>query len=111
MIKEKSFTIRDKNLTAHELTVGQISKIIERLEKTDINDIDMMLPDRIPSEVLAISMDMKLEDLGDYTPSEIEVMLDAAEETNPTFAGLMQRLASVGRQVLAEKESGEQSAD
>lgn len=110
MIKEKSFTVRDKDLTAHELTVDQISNIIKDLEKIDINDIDMMFPDRIPSEALAISMGMKLKDLGGYTPSEIEVMLDSAEEVNPTFASLMQRLASVGRQVLTEKKSEEQSA-
>jgi hypothetical protein len=36
-------------------------------------------------------------------------MLDAVEEVNPTFASLMQRLADLGREVLAQK-SDEMSA-
>ena len=113
MRKEKTFKIGQKELTARELTVSEITRITDSLDGPDmeINDIDMLFPDRLPSSALLISMGMSREEIGEYSPSEIEIMIDAAEETNPTFAGLMQRLASVGRQVLAETQSGGQSAD
>jgi len=113
MKKEKAFQIDDRPLVARELTVKEIAQITDALGSPDaeVNDIDMLFPDRIPSSVLLLSMKMTREQITNYTPSEIEVMLDAVEEINPTFAGLMQRLASVGRQVLAETSSAGPSAD
>lgn len=113
MRKEKAFKIDDKEFFARELTVKEITQITDALGSPDleINDIDMLFPDRIPSSALLLSLKMTRKKIAEYSPSEIEIMISSVEEINPTFAGLMQRLASVGRQVLAEKESGEQSAD
>jgi hypothetical protein len=111
MRKEKSFKIGDKKFTAYELTVKQIAQITDSLDKeTEVGDIDLLFPDRLPSSALAMSLDMKIEDLAEYTPSEIEIMIDAAEEINPTFASLIQRLANLGRAALAANKSEEQSA-
>jgi len=111
MRKEKPFKIGDKKFIAYELTVKQIAQITDSLEKdTEISDIDMLFPDRLPSGALAMSLDMTIEDLGEYAPSEIEAMITAAEEINPTFAGLLQRLANLGRAALAAKKSEDQSA-
>ena len=111
MRKEKPFKIGDKKFTAYELTVKQIMQITDSLGKdTEIGDIDMLFPDRLPSSALAMSLDMTIEDLAEYAPSEIEIMIDAAEEINPTFAGLMQRLANVGRAALTAQKSEKPSA-
>lgn len=111
MRKEKPFKIGDKKFIAYELTVKQIAQITDSLGKdTEISDIDMLFPDRLPSGALAMSLDMTIEDLGEYAPSEIEGMITAAEEINPTFAGLLQRLANLGRAALAAQKSEEQSA-
>jgi len=113
MRKEKKFKIDKKEFIARELTVKKIAQITDALGSTDaeVNDIDMLFPDRIPSSVLLLSLQVDPEEIAEYAPSEIETMLDAVEEVNPTFAALMQRLASVGRQVLSEKQSAEPSVD
>ena len=112
MRKEKTFKIGDKKCTARELTVEQIAQITDSLGKdTEISDIDMLFPDRLPSSALTMSLDMTLDELAEYAPSEIEIMIDAAEEVNPHFAGLLTRLADLGRAALAAQKSKEQSAD
>lgn len=111
MRKEKAFTIGDKKFTAHELTVKQIIQITDSLDKdAEIGDIDMLFPDRLPSSALATSLELTSEELAEYAPSEIEIMINEVEAINPTFAGLMQRLANVGRAALEAKTSDEQSA-
>lgn len=113
MRKEKTFEIGDKILTARELTVKQITQIMDSFDGEDqqVSDIDMLFPDRLPSSALAMSLGgMTDKDLAEYAPSEIETMLDEAEEVNPTFAGLMQRLANIGRAALVAQNSKEPSA-
>jgi len=111
MRKEKPFKIGDKKFTAYELTVRQIAQITDSLGKdTEVSDIDMLFPDRLPSGALAMSLDITIEDLAGYAPSEIEAMIDVVEEVNPTFAGLLQRLANLGRAALAAQKSEKQSA-
>ena len=110
MRKTKIIKINDREITVKELTVSQIIKIMDSSDDPDINDIDMLFPDRLPSSALVMSLGMKIEALTKYAPSEIESMLDAVEEINPTFAGLIQRLANVGRAALAAKKSEEPSA-
>ena len=104
MRKEKTFKIGDKSFTAKELTVKQIAQITDGFNKAArINDIDMMFPDSIPSHAVWLSLDMTEDELLEYAPSEIEAMIPEVEEVNPTFAGLIQRLAKVGRQILEKK--------
>jgi hypothetical protein len=111
MRKDKPFKIGDKKFTAFELTVKQIAELMEsQRNDTGIHDIDMLFPDRMPAGAVAMSLGMTLEDLAEYAPSEIEIMIDEAEKVNPTFAALLQRLAKLGREVLAAKTSEEPSA-
>lgn len=112
MKKEKSFNLGDRTLIACELTVKQITQITDSLDGEDqqVGDIDMLFPDRLPSVALLISLGMEIEELEEYVPSEIEIMLDAAEEVNPTFAGLVQRLANIGRAALVAQTLEEPSA-
>jgi len=111
--KEKKFNIDDREFVAHELTVGEIAQITDGFDNPvpEVNDIDMLFPDRLPSSALLLSLKMTREQMADHTPSEIEIMISKVEEVNPTFASLMQRLAGVGRQVLAETLSAGPSAD
>lgn len=111
MRKSKTITIDGKKFTVYELTVEQITSVMEAAENNaHIHEIDMLFPDRLPSDALAMSMDMPLDELAKYAPSDLEIMIDFAEELNPTFAGLLKRLANLGREVLAAKTSGEPSA-
>ena len=109
MRKEKTFEIGDKTLTANELTVKQIMDLTDGFEDqgAKLSDIDLLFPDRLPSAALEMSLEITREELEQFVPSEIEVLLSAVEEVNPSFASLMKRLANVGRQVLdAQKSEG-----
>lgn len=111
MRKEKTFKIVDTAFTAKELTVKQIALITDSFDgAVKVNDIDMMFPDRIPSQAAWLSLGMTEEELLNYAPSEIEEMISVVEEVNPIFAGLMQRLAKIGRQMLAQKSDGQSAS-
>jgi hypothetical protein len=103
MRKQKTFKVRDKELTAYELTVKEIMQIIESLDNPELDDLDLLFPDRLPSAALFASMKMTKAKIAKYTVSELELMYDAVEEINPTFAGLIKRLANIGREVLSAK--------
>lgn len=60
-----------------------------------------MFPDKLPSHALRLSLGMTQEQMAELAPSELEPLLEAAEEVNPTFAGLVKRLAEAGRKVIA----------
>jgi len=112
MRKEKIITLGDKSLTARELTVKQITQITEAFDGDGqkVSNIDMLFPDRLPSVALEMSLGLTGKQLSEYSPSEIELMLDAVEAVNPTFASLMQRLARIGREALAARTSAEPPA-
>ena len=110
MRKTKTVKINDREITAQELTVKQIDKIMSTLDDPEISNIDMLFPDRLPSIALSEGTGLSVDELADFTPSELEIMLNAVEELNPTFAGLMERLASVGRQAIDARKSEEQPA-
>lgn len=109
MRKEKTIKIGEKSLTAYELTVKQITQITDAFDGDGqkVSHIDMLFPDRLPAVALEMSLGMTTKQIAEYAPSEIELMLDAVEAVNPTFAGLMQRLARVGREALAARTSAE----
>ena len=50
MRKEKTFKIDEQEFVARELTVKEIAQITDTLSPDmEVNDIDMLFPDRIPS--------------------------------------------------------------
>ena len=116
MRKKKAFKIGEKEMIARELTVQQITQITDTFddptaEMEVVGDVDMLFPDRLPSGALLMSLEISAEDLAAFAPSEVEIMLDEVEAVNPTFAGLMQRLAKIGREALAARASVELPAD
>ena len=110
MRKEKEITVEEKKVMVRELTALQGQQIIDGLSKDEDSFIDMLFPDRIPASVVKMSTELKEDELLSYTPTEIEQIIDAVEELNPTLASLIKRLAELGMQVLAGK-SEEQHAD
>jgi hypothetical protein len=102
MRKSKTIKIDDKEITVKELTAGQITNEIENLGKGGLDDIDMLFPDKLPSSVLKTSTEFSNDDLSKFAPSELEVLLDAVEEVNPTFARLIKSLADMGRKAMAD---------
>lgn len=111
MQKQKTFPIGDKSFTAYELSAKEIKQITDTFETdSGVNILDMLFPEaRVPGQAIWLSMKMTEEELLAYPPSEIELMIPEVETLNPTLAGLVKRLAEIGKAFLAKK-SAEQSA-
>lgn len=110
MRKSKTLTIDDQEIICNELSAEEIQKILDGLDDLQIGIIDMLFPDRIPSSAVKVSTGKIDEELNGYTPSELETIIDAVEEVNPTLADLLQRLAQVGRNYM-EMKSEKPAAD
>ena len=104
MGKIRNFKIEETEYIARELTVKQIRETLDELEsgeyETDM--IDLLFPDRVPSTVVSKSLGMSPEELAakDFPPAVVEKIISEVEEVNPFFAGLIQRLAKIGREAL-----------
>ena len=109
MGKIKTFKIEDEEYIAKELTVAQVRGILDEAEsgENELNIIDLLFPDRLPSLAVAMSMGLTPEELDakDLPPSALERIMDEVEAVNPIFAGLARRLAKIGR-AIAEKSTG-----
>jgi hypothetical protein len=103
MKRTKTIKINDKEIICAELSAGEVQEIMDGLETIKTGIVDLLFPDRIPSSTIKKSTGMGDEELNKYSPSEMEIIIDAVEEVNPTFASLLQRLAAVGRNYLEMK--------
>ena len=101
-----------RDVTVKELTIGQIREHLERWQSaTPVSTIDLLFPDRLPSDVAAAAAGMTAAELDalDLAPSEMEALLAAVEKVNPTFASLVDRLAKAGRAHVASSTGGSAS--
>jgi hypothetical protein len=98
--KSQVLKIAGRELTVKELTIGQIRERLEHWQSgAPMSVIDMLFPERLPSDVVAAAVGVSVGELDelDLSPSEMAALLDAVEQTNPTFASLVERLAKAGR--------------
>lgn len=109
MRKTKSFKIGEDEFVARELTVSQVSQLLDGgTVEEKVNIIDLLFPDRMPSEAVAMSLGITSDELAerDYPPSVLEKVLDEVEAINPISANLIRRLANLGRAAM-EKSQGQ----
>lgn len=91
-------------ITINELTAEEIQEIMDGLGDNKVDIIDMLFPDSIiPSSAISKSLSKTGDEIKKYAPSELESIIEAVEEVNPTFASLIQGLAQVGRNYLETK--------
>ena len=103
----KKITVSGTEITINELTAGQGKKILDNLNDQNLKIVDMLFPDRICADAVIESTGLSNDELGNFTPSELEEIIKEVETLNPTFASLVKRLATVGRKILeqnAEKQ-------
>lgn len=107
----KDIKIDEKEIHLRELTVHDIRGLLDHMEAARVEEglliLDLLFPDRMPAAAVAISMGITEKALAKrkFAPSDYERILDAAESINPTFAGLLARLAEVGRAAAPLKPS------
>ncbi len=55
MQRSKKIPVGDKEITVKELSVTQISNLMDQMEQTEISIIDLLFPDGVPAVAVAES--------------------------------------------------------
>lgn len=121
MQKKKEITIQNKAIQVHEITALESQQYIENLDNDEDSFIDELFPESVPASLTKLCTGLTEEELLSFFPSEIEEIIEAVEEVNPTTASRIKKLADLGRealekypdlmQKLQEKDSKETAAD
>ncbi len=113
MPKKKEIEVKGKKLTARELTAAQIRELLDTNGEGDAEEVsivDILYPDKIPCAAAAMSIGKTKAALEKMAPSELDPIMEAATEVNPSLAALIARLAKVGAAALQAKSSTDASA-
>ena len=98
MRKSKAITWAGRDVTCTELTIEQISGVLE--SDAAPTTLDMVFHDRIPVEAVTLSTGLDVRELETAgSPSELDVLWKAVEEVNPFFVKALDHLAEIGRAV------------
>lgn len=109
MRKSKVIKIDDREITVNELTVAQVTALMEGAgKKTSATTAELLMPNPIPIEAVSVSTGISVDDLnGTMTPSELAMVWEAVAEVNDFLSQMMQRLQVVAETLMAPKASGE----
>lgn len=105
MQRSKKIPVGDKEITVKELSVTQISNLMDQMEQTEISIIDLLFPDGVPAVAVAESTGIGIKQLETYPPSELKLIIEGVENLNPFFANMITRLAKAGEHIISEKPS------
>jgi DNA-binding transcriptional regulator YdaS (Cro superfamily) len=100
MRKSKTIKINDKEIVAWEITVSESQNYIENLSNDEGSFIDLLFPDSLPASLIKLCTKLTEDELLAFYPSEIEEIINAVEEVNPTTASRIKKLAEIGRKAL-----------
>lgn len=104
MQKKKKITIRDTEIEVNEITALQSQEYLKNLSNDKDSFIDELFPERVPASLTRLCTGLTDEKLLSFYPSEIEEIIDAVEEVNPTIASKIKKLAEIGREVIKNPE-------
>lgn len=103
MQDSKLISLAGKKLTARELTVDQVAKVMKQFEDGTYSGhiLDALVNRDFPANALFMALDMKESefDLG-ITPSQLTELYDAVIELNPSCASMMVRVRETGTRLL-----------
>lgn len=92
MRKKKKTTFDGQDITITELSVEEITNIMEKTTKRREGVVDLMFPARMPIEGVALTTGLKTEELMQAAPSELDALFGEVEEVNPFFVKMCQAL-------------------
>jgi len=93
MRKSKIINWNGKDVTCKELTVSEISELMESDQEPTI--LDRVFYDRVPVIAVTIATGLAYEELQACSPSRLEELWGAVEEVNPFFVEMINRLAAL----------------
>ncbi len=101
MKKSKTITFRDKEITAHELTVHQVQTLLEKIEARTTEGfghdfvLSALMDRDLPAEALSMAIPvLTAAEWQDAAPSELTALYDAAEELNPFLLKMYQKMTA-----------------
>jgi hypothetical protein len=101
MRKLKMITLDEAEIAVRELTVEQVTDIMDAQQERRLDTFDMLFPDRLPADAVCLATGLDKARLNKLSPSELDAIWRAAEEVNPFFTGMVGRLAALGQAALA----------
>lgn len=94
--KSKIETLSDgRRVCCMELTVSQLRGLLEA--KAGDNLIDELLLEDVRLPDLPLFTGLKLEDLEQMLPSDLEKLASGSKEANPSFFRMLAKVASLGK--------------
>ncbi|MDY0261978.1 hypothetical protein [Syntrophotalea acetylenica] len=101
MKKSKIIQFDGQEVTVKELTVEQIADCMDAVCEGKVDNLDLLFDGQLPSEAVVRSTGLERGALQTHSPSALELLWKAVEETNPFFLKMVRRMA-----VTAGKPSG-----
>ena len=115
MGKAQTVNTEHGEVTAKELTVGQVRDVLEHIGGTNPHIIDILFDDEgVPAIAVSLSTGLPLESdenesLLNYSAGDMRRVIKAVKEANPDFLALAQRMR--GDRGLPEKTPERISTD
>lgn len=98
MRKSEVIKIDGAEITVKELTVEKIKAMVAAYsagQQAAMNTVDMLFGDVIPSDAVAESSGISIEDLeGKYAPSELNEIVEAVKRVNPFFLAMIAKFTA-----------------
>ncbi|MDW7643451.1 MAG: hypothetical protein SCI25_00250 [Desulfuromonadales bacterium] len=101
MRKEKRVTLGEEEIVVSELTVEQVTNVMDGLEAQQTGTLDLLFHDRLPVAAVSLASALSSKKLNGMAPSELDTLWKAVEDVNPFFVGMVERLAAFGQAALA----------
>jgi hypothetical protein len=101
MAKAKIIKTEMGDITAKELTVGEVRDVLDELSKTPPHVVDLLFGDEgIPAVVVSRSTEIPMDSeeeisLMSFTTSDMRKLIEAVGEVNPDFLGLAERIRAI----------------
>jgi hypothetical protein len=106
MKRSKIIPFNGADVTAKELTVAEIADCMDAVANDAVDSLDLLFPDRLPSEAVVRATGLERAALHKHSPSALEALWAAAEETNPFFLGMVRRMAAAAPNLSAASLKG-----
>jgi len=113
MKKTKEITVDEKKITITEMTVKEISDVLEEVA-TDgqkvmegskpISTIDLLFGAECSGIMISRCSGIPVEELNDYSPSDVRTIIDEVKSLNPFFFEMVAKLVKV-QSALPQPES------
>ena len=85
-------TFNGKEINIHELSVAQVRRILEQLEKAEVsNIIDDLLDANVPALAMVESTGIAMEELETHKPSELNNLAKEVQQANPFLTSMIER--------------------